>query len=194
MPGRSAQFKMTSYQGRLDFIIPENAQLAAVLVLFYEENDQIQTVFIERNDHKDDKHSGQISFPGGKKEASDSSMERCALRETYEEIGVGSSNIEVLGRLTSLYIPVSNFHVFPVVGIMHQTPTFTRDTSEVKSIIQVPVKNLLHPEAVKRKNILTHQQRKLLNVPYFDIKGKVIWGATAMILGELVSILEEVES
>ncbi len=138
---------------------------------------------IQRTAAENDQHSGQVSFPGGKKEISDNSYADCAKREAFEEIGVAMDSIEILGALTPLYIPVSNFHVFPFVGFIEKEPLWNKQTSEVSEIIPIPIAHFLSEENEKTTTV-NGRGFSLENTPYFDVNGKVVWGATAMILSE----------
>lgn len=189
LPGQSAHYKMAATKGRLASEAPPHASHAAVLIpLLNGEN--AQTVFIQRKKHEKDKHSGQISFPGGKLEASDISLEACALREAHEEIGLEPSRVTVMGRLTPLYIPVSNFLVTPVLAYTHEDSNLVPQPSEVDDVIRVDLSYLLQSQLVDKTNIKTHHGITLKNVPYFRIHSKVVWGATAMILSEFLSLLD----
>lgn len=146
-------------------------------------------VFIERrSNNPNDRHSGQISFPGGKYEQEDVNYEATALRETEEEVGVDQGKIEILGSLTDLYIPVSNFQVFPYVGMTEETPEFELQTSEVSSILEVPFEQLTDPGIVGVKDLKIGSHLTLKGVPYFDVQEHVVWGATAMMLSELLEV------
>ena len=147
-------------------------------------------MLIERAAHPKDRHSGQISFPGGSWEDSDGSLEAVALREAHEEIGIPPAQIQVLGRLTELYIPVSNFMVHPFVGIIHGTPTFSPQPGEVAHILTPPVHQFFSPEYQKTTDLSLAENLTIRNVPYFEVDGRVVWGATAMILSELIEILD----
>ncbi len=129
-------------------------------------------------------HSGQISFPGGKREEKDRNFMDTALRETYEEIGISPSNISVMGKITSLYIPPSNFLVHPYLGIINdKTYNFTRQKSEVEQILQVNFNQLLSRGAIREQEISTRGFK--IKVPVFPVGDKIIWGATAMMISEL---------
>jgi 8-oxo-dGTP pyrophosphatase MutT (NUDIX family) len=146
-------------------------------------------VFIERvSNKKDDRHSGQISFPGGKLEDSDPSPAFAALRETEEEIGVEMNKVNLLGKLTDLYIPVSNFLVYPFVGFMEEEPVFRRQESEVASIVESPLDHLLTPETRGVTHLSIQNGLTIPDVPYFDVDGHVVWGATAMMLNEFLEL------
>lgn len=159
---------------------------SAVMILLFPEKADLNVVFIQRVEYKG-VHGGQVSFPGGKFEELDCSLLATSLRETEEEIGISAKQIEVLGLLTPLYIPPSNFNVHPYVGLVDCKPKFNQDDNEVKSVFTVPLKVLLEPETVQMKPIKIHTGEEVL-VPCFFVQEKVIWGATAMILNEFVEI------
>ena len=189
LPGRVAHAMMAPTSTRLNYRIPEDARVACVMALFYPKNQTINIVLIERSSsNPKDRHRGQISFPGGKLETIDSSHLAAALREANEEIGVVATDIQVLGALTELYIPVSNFKVFPFVGYLPYAPDFVLQASEVSSILEVPFDDFLNNEVRKTKTIPMGNGFRVPNVPYFDIQGHTIWGATSMILSELIEV------
>ena len=181
---------MAATKGRLASEAPPHASQAAVLIPLLNGAETAETVFIQRKKHDKDKHSGQISFPGGKLEASDLSLEACALREAHEEIGLDPSKVTILGRLTPLYIPVSNFMVTPVLAYTNEDSTLVPQPSEVDDVIRVDLAYLLQSQLVDKTNIKTHHGIILKNVPYFRIHSRVVWGATAMILSEFLSLLD----
>ena len=190
LPGQEAQYKMAHVVRRHVEPPPAHAKQAAVLALFYPLDERWHLVFIERQSlHPEDRHAGQISFPGGRQEPSDTSLQETALREAEEEVGLDRSQVEVLGRLTHLYIPVSNYLVNPFVGISQQTPQFTPEEAEVRNILQVPLQHLMYPDTKQQTDLPLSQNITLRNVPYFNLYGKVLWGATAMIVNELLTIL-----
>ena len=135
-------------------------------------------------------HTGQVSLPGGRVEA-DETLEAAALREATEEIGVDPSTVELLGRLTPLHIPVSGFLLHPIVGYTSMRPAFQRAEWEVARIIEAPVSLLADPAIVKReiRPWVVKGQSIDVDVPYFDIDGEKVWGATAMVLAEFCAIL-----
>jgi len=188
LPGQEAQYKMAHQVRRRVAPTPEDARMAGVLALFYPKSDDWHLVFIERPHHPEDRHGGQISFPGGKQEESDHSLAETALREAEEEIGVPSSSVQLLGSLTDLYIPVSNFLVNPYVGFTTQRPSFEPQPSEVEDIIEVPFDTFLNKDTRQRIDLQITEQITLQQVPYFNVEGKVIWGATAMMLSELIEL------
>jgi 8-oxo-dGTP pyrophosphatase MutT (NUDIX family) len=189
LPGTDVQWAMAS-SDRLIKGFPRfpraDSKAAAVMILLYPKNNLIHTAFIQRPTYEG-VHGGQISFPGGKKEASDPDLIYTAIRETSEEIGIKPSEIKVTGTLTPLYIPVSNIVVTPVLGWMENQPCFTLQEEEVVFIIEADMRTLFDPSIIKVKPF--EIRGELIDIKYFDYKGNVIWGATAMILNELFVII-----
>lgn len=116
-------------------------------------------------------------------------MADTALREVEEEIGVLKKNIFLLGKLTELYIPVSNFMVYPFVGYIEDEINFSLQISEVKGVLTPSIEYFNNPEIKKVTEITFQNGNTVRNVPYFDVEGRVVWGATAMILSEFLEIL-----
>jgi len=172
-----------------EYEVTKDMMTAGVLLLLYPYLDEWYTVLIKRTDNKHDKHKGQISFPGGKVDPSDQSIVHTALRECDEEIGVSKDDINILGQLTSLVIPVSNFLVHPVVGYTKYRPDFIPEVNEVAAIIESPISNFKNIDTPKTKSISISNRMTLKNVPYFDIDSHIVWGATAMILAEFSEIV-----
>jgi 8-oxo-dGTP pyrophosphatase MutT (NUDIX family) len=141
---------------------------------------------MQRPDY-DGVHSGQISFPGGKKEPADENVIQTAVREANEETGVDPESINVIGTLTPLFIPVSNMIVTPVVGWIKDKPLFNHQVEEVVFLFDADIKRLLDPSLVKTRPF--EIRGEMIEVKYFDYDGNVIWGATAMILHEFLTIL-----
>lgn len=192
LPGVEAQYRMATAFRYNRMPAPPTAVKAGVLALFYPKAGKWHIVLIERTSrHAEDRHSGQISFPGGRHEPSDPSMEYTALRETEEEVGVDAAQIKLLGKLTELYIPVSNFLVHPYVGFTEQHPGFNPQPDEVAAILEVPFEHFLTDRNLRKKDMTLRDNLLLRNVPYFDIHGKVLWGATAMMMSELLALIEQ---
>jgi 8-oxo-dGTP pyrophosphatase MutT (NUDIX family) len=137
-------------------------------------------------------HRGQISLPGGAREPWDTDFRQTALRETCEELGIPERAIEILGRLTPLFIPVSSFCVYPYVGYMSRARALRPDPNEVAEAIEVPVERLLAP-ATRRVEIHFRDNRRF-EVPAYRVGRHRIWGATAMILAEFVALLRTVSA
>jgi 8-oxo-dGTP pyrophosphatase MutT (NUDIX family) len=194
LPGTEVQWHMSS-SDRILKNFPrspgEDAKIAAVLILLYPAYGSIYTVFMQRPDYNG-VHSGQISFPGGKKEPSDETIIQTALREANEETGVNPARISVIGTLSPLFIPVSNIIVTPVVGWTNKKPVFRHQPEEVVFLIEADIKTLIDPTIVKTKPF--EIRGEMIDIKYFDYKGNVIWGATAMILHELLTIISKILS
>lgn len=189
LPGSQVQWMMASSNRMLeDFpLIPgTDARMAAVLILLWPENDSVHTVFMKRPDYTG-YHGGQISFPGGKQEPSDENIIWTAFREAREETGIDTREIEVLGMLTPMFIPVSKMLVTGVVGWNKTKPSFSPDSEEVEFLIEADIVKFLESSIVRTKPM--EIRGKVYEVRYFDYEGHVIWGATSMMLNELLEIL-----
>ena len=183
LPGEEAQLCMApTFRGHISSM--EKAVQAAVLVLFYQSDDKTHLVFMKRNEY-DGPHSAQISFPGGVRETGDLSLKETAIRETREEIGINGV-IEVLGALTPLHIPVSNFMVYPYVGWIKEAPVFDPDPSEVQYVIEAPLEALLDPTNRDSETLFHHAMP--IQAPFYRVGEEKIWGATAMILSEVLQL------
>ncbi len=156
-----------------------------VLFLFYPHADQVYFPLILRPTYGG-VHSGQVGLPGGGHEEIDNGMADTALRETYEEVGVHPSQITLLGLLTPLYVSASNYLVHPYVGWTDYCPEFHPDPYEVAKLIQASLTEFLAPDNLQEE-IWQLRGRDVL-VPFFDIQDQVIWGATAMMLSELLAL------
>lgn len=161
---------------------------SAVMILFYPIDDKPHFVLTLRNTY-DGAHSGQISFPGGRKDDEDESLLFTVIRETDEEIGVSKETMNVIGTLSDLYIPVSKVLVQPFVAFSEVRPAFHPDPREVKKILEVPIELILDDAIVKEKEIFIELRNIKIQAPYFDIFGHTVWGATAMMLNELKEII-----
>lgn len=169
----------------------ENYKLSGVLALIYTHENKHHIILTERQEY-DGNHSAQMSFPGGKIEKNDRDSLAAALRETNEEIGIFPERIEVLGRLTDVYIPVSNFLVHPYIGYLDGAPSFIMNEREVKQIVTFDLFEILKPENRIITEIQTAKGLKMKNIPAFYIADKIIWGATALMLNEIRFILKKI--
>ncbi len=193
LPGIAAQLKMAHATRRhLKDIADTKPVLAAVLAVLFPKNGEWHILLIERRKVDGDKHSGQIGFPGGKSENGDGNLMITALRETEEELGINRQDISILGALTELYIPVSNFLVHPFVGYLTYPPTYQLQQNEVDGVLEIPLSHFLDISKRKSIDIRISSNLILKNVPYYDVNGKVLWGATAMMLSELTELIMEV--
>ncbi len=193
LPGREAQFLMEPITRKIELQKQKNraeAKLSAVLILLYPKNRKVCTVMIKRPIY-DGVHSGQIAFPGGKKEVDDFDLIQTALRETKEEIGVNQDDIRVIGELTQLYIPPSNFNVLPIIAYTNSEPNFILEKNEVDRIIEIDIDDFANPKNRMHKKILSRNNIRLSVICYF-IQNEIIWGASAMIISEFVEIVKRI--
>lgn len=165
----------------------ENPRESAVAIVIFESKHGIETILIQRPVYKGN-HSGQVSFPGGKMDPIDRDYIDTALRECSEEVGIEPKELEHLGALTPIYIPVSNHFVQPHVFFHPLLPKTTPDPREVVEIFTFPLDYLLDRKRLKRTQIPLPNGRNLKDVPYFDIHNKIVWGATAIILNEFKEV------
>lgn len=162
----------------------------SVLILLYEGADgRIKFPLIKRPEYMG-AHSGQVSFPGGKAETGETIIET-ALREAEEEIGVKSTDVKVLGRLSDFFVIPSNFMVAPVVGCLDRQATFAPDPIEVVRILGGDLESLIAEDAARVKEI-TAAGRFQMMAPHFEVEGEVVWGATAMMLNEFRMVVKEI--
>lgn len=193
-PGRPAQSKMAP-QPRPDgpnrWDKPNDCREAAVLLLLYPHTTngyapELHLVLTRRAEYPG-AHSGQISLPGGRREGMET-LQSTALRETREEVGVSPAVLELLGRLSPLYTPPSNFCIYPFVAASASRPLFRPDPVEVAELIETPLSLLLNP-ATRHEEIWNFPVYGPRRVPFFDVFGHKVWGATAMILNEFLTLL-----
>lgn len=171
------------------FTHEKDPALAAILILMYPSKGYISLAFIKRNEYPGP-HSAQVSFPGGAWEELDESLENTALRETREELGI-NEEIEVLGSLTPLHIPVSNFLVTPFAGWADRRPDFHADSPEVQYIIEVSIEELLDPANQLSETMYRHGQS--IVAPFYQAGAEKIWGATAMMLSEFLAVASRMQ-
>ncbi|MGQ1891812.1 NUDIX hydrolase [Thermophagus sp. OGC60D27] len=189
LPGKEAQELMapTSRQVEMQTLSDSNTKASSVLLLLYPKHDTWHLPFIQRPVYNGF-HSGQISFPGGKEESGDKNHLQTALRETHEEIGIEPELVNIIGSLTPIYIPHSNYKVYPFVGWVNSTPHFSPDPVEVDEIIEVSLDELMKNSSIKT---FSYQRAgSLFMAPYYSAGDKKIWGATAMILSEMLEMIK----
>lgn len=189
--GLEAQFIMAPTE-RVQFthqrIKDSKPKKAAVLALFYPDKQNNTRFVLTLRASYNGTHSSQISFPGGKKELTDKNLLATAKRESYEEIGVAISGIQIFKELTEAYIPPSNFLVTPFIGILYEVPNF-KTNEEVETIIEVLLSDLLNDNNTTIKNMSTSYMKNI-DVPCFKLNNYIVWGATAMILSEIKYMLK----
>ncbi|GAB4235277.1 MAG: CoA pyrophosphatase [Ekhidna sp.] len=170
----------------------EKPREGGVLILFYEEHGQVRFPIIERPKYEGI-HSGQMALPGGRREEEDRSLVETALRETHEEIGIRASEIEVIGSLSEFFVAASNYMVLPVIGKLKTAPQFTPDPREVADVVTPAITELVDPTNLKEKEMVVRNGFRM-HCPYFDLSNRMVWGATAMMLSELVMVLDEMHT
>ncbi len=194
LPGEVSQFKMSPpFRQKLVELQKEKihkAKKAAVLALFYPDaKNHTKLVLILRKTYKG-VHSAQVGFPGGKLEEGET-LEQAAVRETFEEVGVPETAINVIRAMSSVYIPPSNFYVYPFIGTTAKTPKFIKQDEEVEAIIEVALTDFLSDNVIITKIVETSYSVKV-EVPAFNLNGHVVWGATAMMLNEVKDLLKQI--
>lgn len=192
LPGRQAHLLMApTFRGQpsVDFILEKEPKEAGVLVLLYQRDEKVHFVTMRRTKYPG-VHSGQISFPGGRKEEHDKDLIQTAYRETEEEIGVLSSRMDHLGTLSQIYIPPSNYLVNPSVAWMNEVPIFVPEVKEVEEIIEIDLEHFIDDAILDKTDVNVRGLSR--EVPCFKIDENIIWGATAIILSEFRWLLNEI--
>jgi 8-oxo-dGTP pyrophosphatase MutT (NUDIX family) len=190
LPGKLAQLEAIPYR-KVDYgtFNMDTARRSGVLILFYIKESEPHIVLIQRPVYEGT-HSGQIAFPGGKVEETDVDIEDTALREANEEVGVVMDDVEVIGQLTDMFIPVSNFIVTPVIGFIDYSPNFILDPREVAEVVSVQLSKITEITELTLNKVKLNTGLKI-EVPTFELNNKIVWGATAVILNELRHVLQE---
>ncbi|PRY84661.1 NUDIX hydrolase [Mongoliibacter ruber] len=192
LPGRKGQITMAPVpvdEERFARQIRKDYRKGAVLMLFYPDaSGECFVPFIKRPKYPG-VHSGQIAFPGGKMEESDEDLAMTALRESEEEIGIDASKVILLGSMSELYIPPSNFMVSPFLGYVNEKPKFIPEPSEVDRIINCAFQTILDKK-IRKSGTIKGSGGFNMKAPYFDIDSEMVWGATAMMLGEFTYMWE----
>ena len=192
LPGLAAQLKMAPQfrkEELQNYQLEGKGKKSAVLILFNPFADDLSIILTKRSAQLKH-HRGQVSFPGGRVDQADKDDIATALRETHEEIGIKPEDIKVLGRLSRLIIPPTNFDVSPIVGVLTKSPSYVRSVDEVESVEEVPIVQLMDKQNIKQKLFTTSSSGNHRKAPYYDLMGMEIWGATAMIISELVEVLK----
>ena len=191
LPGRRAQKLMVPEGGEQimrRFTPTPTARPSAVLLPLVIKNNNIEVLFTLRSSTLSN-HSGQISFPGGRAENGETPTET-ALREVEEEIGIGKEDIQILGSLSDLFVPPSDSIISPLIGIIRNLPLMIINADEVEEVFLVPLADFLDPD--KYKSVTRDIQGYAVQVPTWSVHPTTpLWGATAMILSELVELYRE---
>jgi len=195
LPGLKAQVEMAPHLQDTDLIkyfekknLTESRP-SGVLILIYPHKNELYIPLMLRPQYGGT-HGGQVSFPGGKMENIDGNLTETALREAEEELGIPSSKVKILGTISELFISASNFNVLPVVGYLDHRPDFRIDKREVVQVIETPISVLADSGIIKEKPIRVSTGH-LLQAPYYDVNNHTVWGATAMMLSEFLTIYKD---
>jgi 8-oxo-dGTP pyrophosphatase MutT (NUDIX family) len=159
---------------------------SAVMLILFGDADNLSTIFIKRPEY-DGYHGGQMAFPGGKFERRDKSMLDTAIRECHEEVGIFVAPSDIVGELSLLHIPVSNLDVYPFVAYLPHLPPLVLDPREVAYTVEARIAQLHQPATVCHKELFMNGVP--VQIPYYDVSGHEVWGATAMITAELLAML-----
>jgi len=190
LPGEAAHLAMLPLRAPSSEALKnaENVRLSAVAVVLFDSADGLKTLVIQRQQYEGT-HSGQISFPGGKWEQSDTSLEYTARRECEEEIGIHRDELQLIGKLTNVFIPVSSFLIEPYAFYWPDPhDRFLPSEREVAAIHSLPI-SLLTDESIELIDIQIPNGQKMLKIPHFGVGEIKIWGATALMLNELREVL-----
>ena len=185
LPGRTSHETMM-VKPRYKSIEKKTSIPAAVLILLYPIKNKWH-FFLTKRTNTVEHHKGQISLPGGMLEKGESHKE-AAIRETFEELGIQSEDINIIGPLTPLYIPISNFKIFPFVGWIKSNPKLNIQSKEVSKVFSPSIFSLMDPQTKKIKDSILLGQK--VKIPFFNLKNEVVWGATSMIISEFKNILK----
>lgn len=195
LPGEASHYKMAPKERLLELLkegrLPKNPRKAAVMALFYPDaNNGTKLLCILRKTYKG-VHSNQVAFPGGKVEEEDVDLKDTALRETHEEVGVPPVEVKVIRELSKVYIPPSNFEVQPYIGLYENPKPFIIQESEVASILEISLTDFIEEANVTTKKMTTSYAVDI-DVPAFELNDYVVWGATAMMMSEIKTLLKQV--
>lgn len=189
LPGVEAQLRFAPMPPRGNWRpghFPANARIAAALLLLYPGAHGISVPLTVRASGLR-RHAGQISLPGGATDPGETLAE-AALREAQEEIAVNPADVRVLGELTPVHVLVSGFTLHPVVGITDGRPAFSPAPYEVEQVLEVSIDDLQDASRIRQGTRI--REGIAVEYPYFDLLGHQVWGATAMVLGEFICLLQ----
>ena len=165
---------------------PSDARIAAGLLLVYP-GSRGPSIPLTVRASSLRRHAGQVSLPGGATDPGET-LAQAALREAHEEIGVDPARVRILGELTPVHVLVSGFTLHPVVGITDERPAFALAEHEVEEVIEVSIDDLQDASTIRHGT--RTREGVAIEYPYFDLMGHQVWGATAMILGEFICVLQ----
>jgi 8-oxo-dGTP pyrophosphatase MutT (NUDIX family) len=192
LPGEEAQFKMAPMARKRIAEMPvhdASIRKAAVMLPLFRNSENDCLLLTVRSIYEG-VHSGQVSFPGGKFDENENDAIQVALREMEEEVGVKSDQIQIAGMLSPLFIPVSKMYVQPVVAWVHE-PNWLANDHEVALILEIPIHHIFQHNVIKKMK-MEFSPGNLVEVPYFDLQGHTVWGATAMIISEFLAVIKKI--
>jgi len=195
LPGTEAHIEMSSFE-RLKFLNTHNnyeaiALKASVLICIYKNKEGDACFALMERPVNKGIHSGQMCLPGGKKESFDDSNWKTSIRETEEELGLERTKMHFIMSLSSIYIPPSNFIVYPFIAIYNKSPTFKIDKNEVEKVFDVTFESLLN-DSLQIKIDISNNYMNEIEVPAYNFNNNIVWGATAMILSEFKFLLKAI--
>lgn len=192
LPGLASHLKLAptsrakeiaNYNGKII-----DAKKSAVMILLFHEEGDLKVIVIRRSFYVGI-HAGQIAFPGGRYEEEDGNVENTAIREIEEEIGISSDKIQVLGRLTDIYVPPSNFLISIFVGYLDQRPIYKIDEREVAEVIEIDFNDFYKENIIHEKEFLVPSMQSSTKALYYQVGNIELWGASAMVMTELLDVL-----
>lgn len=192
LPGHLSHMKMAP-ESRLRELkqqkaVPDSARKSAVMILFFNEDERLKMVMIRRSLYVG-VHSGQMAFPGGRYEETDSTIEHTAFREIEEEIGISKDKIQLLGRMSDIYVPPSNFLISIFVGYLSEKPIYNIDEREVAGVVEIDFEELINPTIITSKSFYVPSSGQSFPAPCYATSQCDIWGASAMVISELIDAL-----
>lgn len=189
-PGFASHAKMTPQHRQADMASfdVKNARKSAVMIILYHEADDLKVTLIRRGKYVGI-HSGQIAFPGGRYEDTDMHVRNTAIREIEEEIGLKAHEYDIVGRLTDIYVPPSSFIVSVFVAYMRQKPVFRIDPREVDEVLTFSMREFLQAGAIGERVFFVQSANISTAAPCYLLNGVEIWGASAMVMTELIDVL-----
>ena len=191
LPGETSHIRMSPLKrplSSLAILETTNVRESAVAIILFLKEDDYHCILIQRPIY-DGTHSGQVAFPGGKKDVEDIHLEHTARREAFEEVGIQLSENLLIGELTEVFIPVSSFKVKPYIYYHETIPELKPDEREVSEIFTFSMEDLLNEQSFSTMEIKFPNGIVQKNIPCFNLSQKQIWGATALILNELRDLI-----
>lgn len=193
LPGLHSHLKLAPSSRAKEIKAYENSQIeakkSAVMILFFHEQEKLKIILIRRSIYVGI-HAGQIAFPGGRYEDFDKTVENTAFREIEEEIGIARDKIRLLGRLTDIYVPPSNFLISVFVGYLSHRPTYIKNEREIAEIIEINFNDFLADDIICPRDFEIPTTNERIQALCYDLPNLALWGASAMVMSELIDVLK----